>query len=113
MNTFEAGDGPPLLNNVSCNQTHTRLSQCVLPEDVGLNSCQDGTAGVSCEPVVSSSSTVSLQMSKPLAITTTRPSYSTSISFHTLASTFELVTSISTTDINSTSETSTLVSILL
>ena len=55
MNTFEAGDGPSLLNNVSCSQTHTRLSQCVFPGDVVLNSCQDDTAGVSCEAVVSSS----------------------------------------------------------
>ena len=110
MNTFEAGDGPVLLNDVSCNQTHTRLSQCIRLLDVGLNSCQGGTAGVSCEAIISSSSTVTPQTSKPLAITTSRSSYSTSIHFHTLSSTFELVTSISTTDTNLTSETSTLVS---
>ena len=60
MNTFEAGDGPVLLNNVSCSQTHTRLSQCVHPGDVGINCCQDGTAGVSCEAAVSSSESSNL-----------------------------------------------------
>ena len=77
MNTFEAGDGPPLLDNVGCSQTHTTLSQCVHPGDVGLNSCQDGTAGVSCEAAVSSSE------SSYVIVNTSTPQISMSIATDT------------------------------
>ena len=48
--TFGVGEGPTLLFNITCNHTHSELSQCVHPESIGLNDCisQDKRAGVIC-----------------------------------------------------------------
>ena len=81
MNTFGVGNGPPLLYNVSCTQTHSRLSQCVYPVEVGLFSCQHGTvrAGVSCEaavtspPVTDTVTTFTTQVSNNKSLETTTP----------------------------------------
>ena len=46
---FEAGDGPVLLDNVACNKSHSNLSQCVHPLDIGIHNCEEGNiAGVIC-----------------------------------------------------------------
>ena len=46
---FEAGDGPILLDNVACNESHANLSQCVHPLDIGIHDCEeDNIAGVIC-----------------------------------------------------------------
>ena len=46
---FEAGDGPILLDNVACNKSHSNLSQCVHPLDIGTHDCEEGNiAGVIC-----------------------------------------------------------------
>ena len=61
LSNLAAGDGPVLLSNVSCNQSHTRLSQCVYTEEIGLLSCDGGRiAGVACRtdaPTTTTSST--------------------------------------------------------
>ena len=51
-----AGEGPILLaGRVKCNNNHTRLSQCVHPNDIGLHNCnRNNTAGVVCQiPTIS------------------------------------------------------------
>ena len=46
---FEAGDGPILLDNVACNKSHSNLSQCVHPLDIGIQEYEEGNiAGVIC-----------------------------------------------------------------
>ena len=46
---FEAGDGPILLDNVACDKSHSNLSQCVHPLDIGIHDCEeDNIAGVIC-----------------------------------------------------------------
>ena len=59
-NTFGVEAGPPLLFNVTCNHTHSELSQCVHPDSIGLHDCvsQDERAGVTC-PELTSISTIS------------------------------------------------------
>ena len=45
---FGAGEGPVLLENVRCNQSHSNLSQCVDLRDIGtLRDCKN-IAGVIC-----------------------------------------------------------------
>ena len=49
MSNFGSGDGPVLLNNVECNQSHTNLSQCVHELSIGLRECtSNNIAGVIC-----------------------------------------------------------------
>ena len=46
---FEAGDGPILLDNVACNKSHSNLSQCVYPVNIGVQFCiGNNIAGVEC-----------------------------------------------------------------
>ena len=41
--------GPVLLDNVTCNQSHVELLQCVHPLDIGIHDCnQENVAGVIC-----------------------------------------------------------------
>ena len=45
-----SGQGPVLLNNVECNQSHTNLSQCVHELSIGLLDCRsENIAGVTCQ----------------------------------------------------------------
>ena len=48
--TFGVGEGPPLLFDITCDHTHSKLSQCVHPESIGLRECvsQDKRGGVIC-----------------------------------------------------------------
>ena len=47
--SFGAGMGPILLDNVTCNQSHLKLLQCVHPLDIGVHDCdQENVAGVIC-----------------------------------------------------------------
>ena len=66
LSNLAAGDGPVLLSNVSCNQSHSRLSQCVRTEEIGLHSCEGGRiAGVACRtdaPTTTSSTTTSSEV---------------------------------------------------
>ena len=53
MNTFGSRGAGVLLRNVSCNSSHTQLSQCVSPEEIYFvpnyrTSCGDTRAGVKC-----------------------------------------------------------------
>ena len=44
-----AGEGPILLTRVACNNNHSKLSQCVHPNDIGIHNChRNNTAGVVC-----------------------------------------------------------------
>ena len=46
---FGAGEGPILLENVTCNKSHSNLSQCVdLRHNIGILSDCEHTAGVIC-----------------------------------------------------------------
>ena len=67
------GDGPVLLNNVSCNQNSTELSQCVHPLSIGIHNCNKShTAGVKCQRIISPSrSTAQSTRYKSVAITST------------------------------------------
>ena len=50
--SFGAGMGPILLDNVTCNQSHLKLLQCVHPLDIGVHDCdQENVAGVICPSV--------------------------------------------------------------
>ena len=50
--SFGAGMGPILLDNVTCNQSHLELLQCVHPLDIGVHDCdQENVAGVICPSV--------------------------------------------------------------
>ena len=47
--SFGAGMGPILLDNVTCNQSHLELLQCVHPLDIGVHDCdRENVAGVIC-----------------------------------------------------------------
>lgn len=49
MSNFGTGMGPILLNNVTCNQSHLELFQCIHPLDIGTHDCdQENAAGVTC-----------------------------------------------------------------
>ena len=50
--SYGAGLGPILLGNVTCNQSHSELLQCVHPLDIGIRNCDQQTvAGVICPNV--------------------------------------------------------------
>lgn len=57
LSDVAAGSGPIFLYNVSCNQNHSRLSECVHPQEIGLNPCTSGIAGVSCQGVATTVNT--------------------------------------------------------
>ena len=53
------GAGPVLLNNVSCTQSSTEISQCVHPLSIGIHHCNKShTAGVKCQKIIVNPSTV-------------------------------------------------------
>ena len=50
--SFGAGMGPILLDNVACDQSHSELLQCVHPQDFGIHDCdRENVAGVICPNV--------------------------------------------------------------
>ena len=56
--SFGAGMGPILLDNVACDQSHSGLLQCVDPQDIGVHDCdRENVVGVIC-PYVSDASTI-------------------------------------------------------
>ena len=56
--SFGAGMGPILLDNVACDQSHSELLQCVHPLDIGIHNCdQENIAGVICPNVSDSAIT--------------------------------------------------------
>ena len=55
--SFGAGMGPILLDNVICDQSHLELLQCVHPKDIGVHDCDRENVGVIC-PYVSDASTI-------------------------------------------------------
>ena len=62
---FEAGDGPILLDNVACNNSHANLSQCVHPQSIGIHECEeDNIAGVICLNISSTEVTNTLVTKK-------------------------------------------------
>ena len=66
--SFGAGMGPILLDNVACDQSHLELLQCVHPQDIGAHECdQENVAGVICPNV---STTTAATMNNPSNITT-------------------------------------------
>ena len=65
---FLAEVGPVLLANVTCNQSHLELLQCVYPQDIGVhNRNQENVTGVICPNV---STTTVATMNNPSNITT-------------------------------------------
>ena len=61
--SFGAGMGPILLDNVTCNQSHSSLLQCVHPLDIGIHDCdQVNVAGVICPNVSDSAITTSIHL---------------------------------------------------
>ena len=59
ISNFGVGKGPILFDNVTCNQTHSELSQCVDLQTIGLHNCdRDNTAGVICPEAASVSATI-------------------------------------------------------
>ena len=66
--SFGVGMGPILLDNVTCNQSHLELLQCVHPHDISAHECdQENVAGVFCPNV---SITTAATMNNPSNITT-------------------------------------------
>ena len=66
--SFGAGMGPILLDNVTCNQSHLELLQCVHPQNIGVDDCdRENVAGVICP---NASTTIAATMNKPSNITT-------------------------------------------
>ena len=47
--SFGAGMGPILLDNVACDQSHSGLLQYVHPQDIGVHDCdRENVVGVIC-----------------------------------------------------------------
>ena len=80
-NTFGVGEGPVLLNNITCNHTHLELSQCVHPQSIGIHDCasRDKRAGVICPEMASFPTTTISPSGSSLSYTlqTTAPSMTT------------------------------------
>jgi hypothetical protein len=56
--SFGAGMGPILLDNVTCARSHSQLIQCVHPQDIGIHDCdRENVAGVICPNVSDSAAT--------------------------------------------------------
>lgn len=54
LRKFGAGTGPVLLSKVTCDQSHSKLSQCVHPKQIGLHNCDRNQAvGVVCHEISS------------------------------------------------------------
>ena len=50
---FGSGQGPVLLNDVTCSSSYTHLSQCVHSLSIGIHECtSDSIAGVTCPKVI-------------------------------------------------------------
>ena len=66
--SFGVGMGPILLDNVTCNQTHLELLQCVHPQNISVhgNCDRENVAGVICLNV---STTTAATMNNPSNIT--------------------------------------------
>ena len=70
VSNFGAGEGPTLFDNVTCNQTHSELSQYIDLWTIGLHNCdQDNTAGVICPEVISFTGNTTLHI--PVILITT------------------------------------------
>ena len=55
--SFGAGMGPILLDNVTCDQSHSELFQCVHHLDIGIHNCdRENVAGVICPNITVSDS---------------------------------------------------------
>ena len=59
---FGDGEGPVLLENVRCNQIHSNLSQCVDFQHIGTFRHCMHTAGVICEDMIMSTSTIQVSI---------------------------------------------------
>ena len=56
--SFGVGMGPILWDNVTCDQNHSELLQCVHTLDIGIHNCdQENVAGVICPNVISTIAT--------------------------------------------------------
>ena len=56
--SFGAGMGPILLDNVTCNRSHSELLQCIHPLDIGIHNCdRKNVAGVACTNVSATTTT--------------------------------------------------------
>ena len=70
---FGTGMGPILQDNVTCNQSHTELLQCVHPLDIGVHNCdRENVAGVIC-PNVSATTTTNTPPTPNTTTTETTP----------------------------------------
>ena len=50
--SFGAGMGPILLDNVTCGQNHSELLQCVHLQGIGIHNCdRENIAGVICPKI--------------------------------------------------------------
>ena len=80
--SFGAGMGPILLDNVTCDQSHLELLQCVHPKDISVHDCdQENVVGVIC-PYVSDASTIT----SIAAVTTFKhPNISPNITYVTIS----------------------------
>ena len=62
--------GPILLNDVTCNESHLELLQCIHPLDIGIHNCdQENAAGVIC-PNVPTTTITNVSPNSPTADTT-------------------------------------------
>ena len=66
---FGDGEGPILLENVRCNQIHSNLSQCVNFQHIGIFHHCMHTAGVICEDVIMSTSTIQVSIGNQVPAT--------------------------------------------
>ena len=81
LSDVAVGSGPILLNNVSCDQSHSMLSQCVHPKEIGLHPCTSRRAGVRCDETLYSSSMPPTESTNPPEHSSTN---TTAVCAHTL-----------------------------
>ena len=97
--SFGAGMGPILLDNVTCDQSHLKLLQCVHPQNIGIHDCdRENVAGVICSQL--STTTTAAVTFEHFNIPPNIPYISTSEA--TPQNTISFSTSLSTCIINST-----------
>ena len=78
---FGAGVGPILLDNVTCDQSHSELLQCVHPLDIGIHNCnQENVAGVIC-PILSISPSTTTNISPNIISTEITPQNTSTLFF--------------------------------
>ena len=71
--SFGAGVGPILLDNVTCDRSHSDLLQCVHPQDIGIHNCnRENVAGVICPNVSDSAIATATTLSIHLLVTNTQ-----------------------------------------